>query len=139
MIYGHGDDTFRYGDKIKLNFSSNIYAWADLSGLKEHLMEHFEVVSHYPETEPSSLEKLLAEHLGVPENTVMITSGANEAIYLIAQLYKGWASIIPQPTFNAYEYALKEATAVDMFPRTCHVETVVLLERSFNRRDCDER
>ena len=107
MIYGHGDDTFRYGDKIKLNFSSNIYAWADLSGLKEHLMEHFEVVSHYPETEPSSLEKLLAEHLGVPENTVMITSGANEAIYLIAQLYKNWASIIPQPTFSAYEYACK--------------------------------
>ncbi len=107
MIYGHGDDTFRYGDKIKLNFSSNIYAWADLSGLKEYLMEHFDVVSHYPETEPSSLEKLLAEHLGVPENTVMITSGANEAIYLIAQLYKNWASIIPQPTFSAYEYACK--------------------------------
>ena len=107
MIYGHADDTFRYGDKLKLNFSSNIYAWADLSGLKEHLMQHFEVVCHYPESEPSILEKMLANHLGVPENTVMITSGANEAIFLIAQLYKGWASIIPQPTFTAYEYACK--------------------------------
>lgn len=107
MIYGHADDTFRYGDKLKLNFSSNIYAWADLSGLKEHLMQHFEVVCHYPESEPSILEKMLAKHLGVPENTVMITSGANEAIFLIAQLYKGWASIIPQPTFTAYEYACK--------------------------------
>ena len=107
MIYGHADDTYRYGDKLKLNFSSNIYAWADLSGLKEHLMQHFEVVCHYPESEPSILEKMLAKHLGVPENTVMITSGANEAIYLIAQLYKGWASIIPQPTFTAYEYACK--------------------------------
>ena len=107
MIYGHADDTYRYGDKLKLNFSSNIYAWADLSGLKEHLMQHFEVVCHYPESEPSVLEKLLAKHLGVPENTVMITSGANEAIFLIAQLYKGWASIIPQPTFTAYEYACK--------------------------------
>ena len=37
MIYGHGDDAFRYGDQLKLNFSSNVYAWADLSGLKEHL------------------------------------------------------------------------------------------------------
>ena len=92
---------------MKLNFSSNIYAWADLSGLKEHLMQHFEVVCHYPESEPSILEKMLAKHLGVPENTVMITSGANEAIFLIAQLYKGWASIIPQPTFTAYEYACK--------------------------------
>ena len=107
MIYGHADDTYRYGDKLKLNFSSNIYAWADLSGLKEHLMQHFEVVCHYPESEPSILEKMLANHLGVPENTVMITSGANEAIFLIAQLYKGWASIIPQPTFTAYEYACK--------------------------------
>ena len=107
MIYGHADDTYRYGDKLKLNFSSNIYAWADLSGLKEHLMQHFEVVCHYPESEPSILEKMLAKHLDVPENTVMITSGANEAIFLIAQLYKGWASIIPQPTFTAYEYACK--------------------------------
>jgi threonine-phosphate decarboxylase len=70
-------------------------------------MQHFEVVCHYPESEPSILEKLLAKYLGVPENTVMITSGANEAIFLIAQLYKGWASIIPQPTFTAYEYACK--------------------------------
>ena len=107
MIYGHADDTYRYGDKLKLNFSSNIYAWAYLSGLKEHLMQHFEVVCHYPESEPSILEKLLAKYLGVPENTVMITSGANEAIFLIAQLYKGWASIIPQPTFTAYAYSCK--------------------------------
>ena len=100
MIYGHGDDTFRFGDKLKLNFSSNVYAWADLSGLKEHLMQHFEVVSHYPESEPSTLEKLLAEHLGVPANTVMITSGANEAIFLIAQLYKGWACLqIIRPSY----------------------------------------
>ena len=107
MIYGHGDDAFRYGDKIKMNFSSNVYDGADLSALKEHLMQHFDVVSHYPEPQPYELERLLARHLDVPENTVMVTSGANEAIYLIAQLYKGWASVIPQPTFNEYEDACK--------------------------------
>ena len=31
--------------------------------------------------------------------------------------------------FNARGYALEQATAVDMFPRTCHVETVVLLSK----------
>ena len=31
--------------------------------------------------------------------------------------------------FNSYGYELKKATAVDMFPRTCHVETVVLMSR----------
>lgn len=107
MIYGHGDDAYRYGDKIKMNFSSNVYSGADLSALKEYLMEHFDVVGHYPEPEPQELERLLADYLGVPENTVMVTNGANEAIYLIAQLYKGWASVIPQPTFNEYEDACK--------------------------------
>ncbi len=108
MIYGHGDDIFRYGDKIKMNFSSNVYSRADYSELKEHLMAHFDVVSHYPEPDAHTLECMLAEQLEVPDNTIMVTNGANEAIYLIAQLYKGWASVIPQPTFTEYEDACKK-------------------------------
>lgn len=107
MIFGHGDDTYRFGDKIKMNFSSNVYFGADYSALKEHLMAHFDVVGHYPEPEAETLEHILAEHLGVSENAVMVTNGANEAIYLIAQLYQGWASVIPQPTFNEYEDACR--------------------------------
>ena len=34
--------------------------------------------------------------------------------------------------FNSYGYELKEATAVDMFPRTVHVETVVLMSRAWD-------
>lgn len=108
MIYGHGDDIFRYGDKIKMNFSSNVYSRADHSELKKHLMAHFDVVSHYPEPDAHTLECMLAERLEVPDNTIMVTNGANEAIYLIAQLYKGWASVIPQPTFTEYEDACKK-------------------------------
>ena len=55
MIYGHGDDAFRYGDKIKMNFSSNVYSRADYSELKEHLMAHFDIVGHYPEPDAHSL------------------------------------------------------------------------------------
>ena len=32
--------------------------------------------------------------------------------------------------FNSFGYTLQRVTAVDMFPRTCHVETVVLLSRA---------
>ena len=32
--------------------------------------------------------------------------------------------------FNSFGYTLKEVTAVDMFPRTCHIETVCLLTHS---------
>ena len=107
MINGHGDDTFRYGDRIKMNFSSNVYSRADYSGLKEHLMARFDVVAHYPEPDAHSLETMLADSLGIPENSLMVTNGACEAIYLIAQLYKGWASVIPQPTFTEYEDACR--------------------------------
>ena len=107
MIFGHGDDAYRYGEQIKIDFSSNIYYGADLSGLQAHLASRFGIVAHYPEPEPTSLEKMLAKKLGVADNTVMVTNGATEAIYLIAQLYSGWASIIPQPTFTEYEDACK--------------------------------
>ncbi len=107
MIFGHGDDAFSYGDKIRLDFSSNIYYAADLQPLRSHLAEHLGVIAHYPEPEARSLETMIARQLGVPSETILVTSGAIEAIYLIAQLYDGWTSIIPQPTFSEYEDACK--------------------------------
>ena len=74
MIFGHGDDAFRYGEQIKIDFSSNIYYGADLSGLQAHLASRFGIVAHYPEPEPTSLEKMLAKKLGVPDNTVPANS-----------------------------------------------------------------
>ena len=56
MIYGHGDEIYRYGDKVKINFSSNVYSQADYTELKEHLMQHFDVVGHYPEPDAHTLE-----------------------------------------------------------------------------------
>lgn len=107
MIFGHGDDTWRFGDAIKMNFSSNIYQGADLSALKDYLASRLDVIANYPEPEPKELEGLIAEKLGIGSNMVMVTNGANEAIYLIAQLYSGWTSIIPQPTYHEYADACK--------------------------------
>ena len=36
--------------------------------------------------------------------------------------------------FNSFGYTLKDVTAVDMFPRTCHVEAVVLMSRIHNTK-----
>lgn len=108
MIEGHGDDIYRYGDLVKINFSSNIYQHVDLTALKEHLMAHFDVVSHYPDPTPASLEKLIALKEGVSPECVMVTNGVTEAIYLIAELFHGSASVIPQPTFNEYADACRQ-------------------------------
>lgn len=124
MIYGHGDDTWRYGDAIKMNFSSNIYQKADLSELKTFLASRLDVIGHYPEPEPKELEGLIAEKLEIPANMVMVTNGANEAIYLIAQLYSGWTSIIPQPTYHEYADACKMFGHVISYERTDDLEVL---------------
>lgn len=107
MTYGHGDDKYRYGDRIKMNFSSNIYQLADLTDLKDYLATRLDAIGNYPEPEPRTLEALIAEKLEIPADMVMVTNGANEAIYLIAQLYRHWASVIPQPTYNEYADACR--------------------------------
>lgn len=124
MIYGHGDDTWRYGDAIKMNFSSNIYQKADLSELKTFLASRLDVIGHYPEPEPKELEGLIAEKLEIPANMVMVTNGANEAIYLIAQLYSGWTSIIPQPTYHEYADACKMFGHIISYERTDDLEVL---------------
>ena len=106
MTEGHGDDIYRYDD-IRINFSSNVYTHADLSKLEEHLREMVGMIRNYPEPEPFSLEAVIARKYDIPTECVLVTSGATEAIYLIAQLYHGSASIIPQPTFSEYADACR--------------------------------
>lgn len=107
MTFGHGDDLFLYKDKVKMNFSSNLPGFANLAGLQEHLASRLSVIASYPEPEAHTLEAMLAEQLGIQPGSIMVTAGATEAIYLVAQLYSGWASVIPQPTFSEYEDACR--------------------------------
>ena len=70
-----------------------------------------ELIGHYPEPEAWSLESIIAEREGLEPENVIVTNGATEAIYLIAQAFPLHAEI-PHPTFSEYEDACK------MFPRT---------------------
>lgn len=103
MINGHGDDIYRYQDLVRMNFSSTNYTHPDHAALKEHLMGRFDLINNYPEPEPRQLEAMIAERLSLSPDEVMVTNGATEAIYMIAYLYQGSASVIPQPT--SIEYA----------------------------------
>ena len=124
MVFGHGDDTYRYGDTVKMNFSSNVYQQADLTALKDYLMPRLDVIRNYPEPQATALEGLIADRLGIPADMVMVTNGANEAIYLIAQLYSGWASIIPQPTYTEYADACRMFGHLISYERTDELEVL---------------
>jgi len=107
MIEGHGDDLYRY-DNIKMNFSSNIYNGTDLSALNAYLCTRLNAIRTYPEPSAASLEQMVAHECGISPDEVMVTSGAVDAIYLIAQVYRheGTCHIL-QPTFREYEDACR--------------------------------
>ena len=107
MIDGHGDDIYSY-EGIRMNFSSNIYAHADLSGLEAHLCRHLNAIRSYPEPSPRSLEKMIANKYGVDADEVLVTSGATDAIYLIAQAFRDRKTYhVFHPAFSEYEDACR--------------------------------
>ena len=107
MLTGHGDDTYHYKD-IRINFSSNVYNHFCHDGLYAHLASRMDCIRNYPQPTPSDLEKEIATlHNLSPEN-VIVTNGATEAIYLIAQAFAQASSLILQPTFTEYEDACKQ-------------------------------
>ena len=107
MIEGHGDDLYQYSG-IKMNFSSNIYTGTDLSALYSHLSTCMQVVSSYPEPSATSLEQMIAQDCGIKPEEVLVTSGAVDAIYLVAQAYRHLGTCkVMTPTFSEYEDACR--------------------------------
>ena len=105
----HGDDLYNYPN-IQINFSSNIWTPADLSLLKEHLSKRLDLIRNYPEPEARSLEKILAEQLGISQEEILVTNGATDAIRLIANSFPGRNQVTLHPTFS--EYPEKKGTGV---------------------------
>ena len=103
MIDGHGDDLFLYGDKIKVNFSTNIPQSVDHTGLLKHLADCGDIFRNYPEPAPRSVEQQLANKYGAATDNIIVTNGATEAIYLLAHAYREGKSGIIIPTFREYQ------------------------------------
>lgn len=107
MLNGHGDDIYNYGQKIKSNFSSNIFSKQDSAALREHLSSHLRLIYSYPEPDAHSLSAMLAKKHDIDFVNICVTNGATEAIYLIAQAYRNSKSTIVVPTFSEYEDACR--------------------------------
>lgn len=102
----HGDDRYRYpGVEIVADFSSNVPHLPEDEGLWHYLTSKKEILHRYPEPRAYSLEYKMASSFRVPEESVLVTSGATEAIYMIAHLFAGRRSYIPQPTFSEYRHS----------------------------------
>lgn len=106
MLHGHGDDLYQYPD-IRINFSSNVYSHFNHEALFSYLSEQMSGVVNYPDPTPQRLEAELASVLSLRSEEVIVTNGATEAIYLIAQTFRGSMSYIYSPTFSEYADACR--------------------------------
>lgn len=100
----HGDDIYKY-EQIELNFSSNICTDINLTGLNAYLSCRLDHIKNYPEPDAGSLARMLAEQAGIRTENIVVTNGATEAIYLLAQATEGCRSTISPTTFSEYRNA----------------------------------
>ena len=107
MINGHGDDIHHYTLPITSNFSSNVYCGIDHQELFQRLGSKISCVCNYPEPVPVTLETAFADFFQVTGESVCVTNGATEAIYLIAQAFRGRKSAVWAPTFSEYADACR--------------------------------
>ena len=78
MIEGHGDDAYRYKD-IRSDFSSNICAHGSHQALMNHLAAHPELISHYPEPEAWTLERMIAERHDIDPRPLYVLMRTRES------------------------------------------------------------
>lgn len=107
MIYGHGDDLYKY-DNIRINFSSNVRPGRINSDLKDYLANCLEICSSYPEPRAAELEQLIEQKNNTKQGSVLATNGAVEAFYFIAAWKQYSQSLIYVPAFSEYEDACQK-------------------------------
>ena len=104
MINGHGDNC-RDKSPLTANFSTNIPAQCRNAKLLAHVANKVSTVAHYPDPDAKTLAEKLAKKYALKRTDLLVTNGATEAFYLIAELYRGKHSLIFVPSFAEYEDA----------------------------------
>jgi threonine-phosphate decarboxylase len=94
-------------DKELIDFSANLNPLGPPSWLKETLMNHYESVTRYPDPSYFNSSVAVANHEGVEQDSILLTNGGAEAIFLVAKFFEMGKALIVQPTFGEYERACK--------------------------------
>jgi histidinol-phosphate aminotransferase len=97
-------------DALRLDFNENTYepSPAVLDKLQQITSERLTV---YPEREP--VERIVAKHIGLRSEQIILTNGVDEAIHLVscAFLDEGDEALICTPTFFMYDVSISLMTS----------------------------
>ncbi|MCH2194822.1 aminotransferase class I/II-fold pyridoxal phosphate-dependent enzyme [Kordia sp.] len=106
--YGHGDDLYKYGDRVfKANFSSNVWYQGAPKKLVKYIQQQLPHIENYPAPSAEYLVKTIEKHHGISSNSTIVTNGATEAFYLVANAFHSASVTICMPSFSEYEQASK--------------------------------
>ncbi|MEM6720904.1 MAG: aminotransferase class I/II-fold pyridoxal phosphate-dependent enzyme [Bacteroidota bacterium] len=104
--YGHGDDLHKYGDrKFKANFSSNVWYEGAPKKLVDYIQQQLQHIENYPAPSAEHLVKSIEKHHQLQANSSIVTNGATEAFYLVANAFHSVSVTICMPSFSEYEQA----------------------------------
>ncbi|MFR9534090.1 MAG: aminotransferase class I/II-fold pyridoxal phosphate-dependent enzyme [Rikenellaceae bacterium] len=108
MIQGHGNDWYKYGAKIKFDFSSNIAFNNHSKKIVEFLGGRLRDIENYPDPTAYTLSGKIAKHHQIGIDSVVVCNGSTEGFYMIAHWIARRAkgstkSLIFTPSFAEYE------------------------------------
>ena len=109
MIQKKAKPTRKKSPEVRYDFSQLQWLGGDLDKLKEHLIEHLDLITTYPEREAETLVRLISRRLEVHENEVIVTDGATGALHLIAMQSPNAVSLLLPPTNREFTHALERA------------------------------
>lgn len=88
-----------------LDFSANLNPLGPPFKIEEVIKNSLKSLKIYPDPNYRELIETMAEYEGVKPQQLLMTNGGAEAIFLVAQHFKGKKALIIQPTFGEYERA----------------------------------
>ncbi len=95
--------------EVVLDFSTLKWQGARLEPIKEHLVNHIDLISKSPGDSSTRIARLLSRRLEIDEDELLITDGGDGAVRLIADAHRGACSLILPPTGMEFRQALHHA------------------------------
>ncbi|MGT2933974.1 threonine-phosphate decarboxylase CobD [Streptococcus catagoni] len=94
-----------------LDFSANINPYGLSPKLKKHLIDHLESLTQYPDIHYQKARNYLADYHGYSRDNVLLSNGAVEIFYQLADQLKPERLLTLSPTFMEYQKAFKQVGA----------------------------
>ena len=88
-----------------LDFSVNTNIFSDLIAVPDFNLDIKNLVSNYPDPNCKKLREKISEHEKISTKKILFTNGINEAVFLLANLFRDKHAGIFQPCYSEYSRA----------------------------------